>query len=141
MKSIKKTAGKTSILTSCAIGVLVAFGIMCLFALISAICISNEYSSVNAIPYFAFFAQFVGVLLGCVLTGKLATDQKTLACLITVCGLLFLQLCSALLFFDGISGSVVGGLIVSALGTLVAILIGNRDKKKTAATRRRKHYR
>ena len=122
MKKLKRTAAKATMLTSCIVGVVAAVGIACLLALIFAICIMNEYFSVETIRYFAFISQFVGVFA-------------------TAAGLVLLEMCGALLFFDGISGTVIVSLVMAGLGAGAAIYLGNRGKRTPVATKRRKRYR
>ena len=141
MKKLKRTAAKATMLTSCIVGVVAAVGIACLLALIFAICIMNEYFSVETIRYFAFISQFVGVFAGCVLSWNMASDRKMIACFATAAGLVLLEMCGALLFFDGISGTVIVSLVMAGLGAGAAIYLGNRGKRTPVATKRRKRYR
>lgn len=141
MKKLKRSAAKATMLTSCIVGVAMAFVIVCLLALIFAICISNEYFSTDAIRYFASIAQFLGAFLGCIFSWRMASDRKIMACFVTAVGLVLLEMCGALLLFDGFSIATIATLVMAGLGAGAAIFLGNRGKRAFPATKRRKRHR
>ena len=106
-----------------------------------ALCIHNEYLSIESKAYLMPMVQFFCVLIGGVFAGKTATNNAVVACAVSGVSNLLLCLCFALLFFDGLSGNVIVSLTMTIIATMCAIFVCSRKKKAAHGKRGRTRYR
>lgn len=123
------------------IGASITIITMLILSIISAICIVNEYFAINTIPYIAILIQFLGTFLGTVFAGKNINSQKVMACAVTGGTCYILQLCFAMLFYNGISRDFWIGFMATSAGIICAILLSTKEKKRSDSKRKRKIYR
>jgi peptidoglycan/LPS O-acetylase OafA/YrhL len=129
------------LLISTGVGMISAVSFLVLFALISAICINNEYFSLDSVGYVAPLIQFIGILLGAIVAGKMNRQKTFLTCGLSGVGVLLFESCCAMLFFDGISVSFLYGLIATVVSVIFAILICNKNKSRSGSRKKRRGYR
>lgn len=125
---------KLSWISSAAIGGLVCMLLSILTALIGTILIENSYIELQSGKYVITVGQALSAFAGCFLAGKIAEQKNMLACA-TAAGVYYLVLAAiAILFFDGITGQFLRGLIAVAVGVGGSVFVLNRRK----TTRKRK---
>lgn len=141
MPRTRSNSNERTLLKSCGLGVCVTVIVTLSLSALAAIFISNEYLQITGMQYIAFLIQLVSVFLGSLLAGKTITERRLLACS-AVGGVYFLSLVGlALLFFDGVSGSILYGLIGCVIGCGGALLLCTRVKNRSGSKKRRRRSR
>lgn len=130
-----------SLITTSVIGGIVTFAVNILLILGAALCISNEYFNAKDIQFVAPIIQFISAFIGIMVAGKSAKESPVMSCLLTGCGCFILELCIALLFFDGISNGFWGGLIATTFAVLIALYLCNKNKKRSISRKKRTRHR
>lgn len=105
--------------------------VMILMLIASAICIINEYLTLDSIGLVSLIIQFVCVSVGTFTAGMLVKDNRERMILVVSSILYLLQLCCALLFFDEIKNTFWVNLLITALAAISTMLILCRRKAKT----------
>lgn len=107
-----------------------------IFVLVAPIFILNEYLDMNMLEVLAIGIHFLCAFFGSLVAGLSAYEKKWMA----VCGgtgIYFVIMNSiGILFFDGVSGRFLGGLIACVVGALAAIVLLNREKKTVKRKRK-----
>lgn len=125
---------KLSWVSSAAIGGSICMLLSVLTALVGTILIENSYIELQSAKYVITVGQALSVFTGCFIAGKIAEQKNMLACAIAA-GVYYLVLAAiAILFFDGITGQFLRGLIAVAVGAGGSVFALNRRK----TTRKRK---
>ena len=114
-----------------AIGLISAIGSMIVMLIVSAICIVNEYFALESFGIISLFIQYISVFIGAFTAGMLAKSSREGMVLVVGSVLYLLQLCCALLFFDGIKYSFWANFLISAVAIVSAILVLSRQKVNT----------
>ena len=118
----------------------VGAGIGLVFAVISLFILAylaiREFVSLENASIIVPGIQFASALLCALSASKLTKNQAFTAILWGIGMLIITLLCSALLFFDGISGSVIYGILAILAGGVIALLL-IRGKKTTKRKRSR----
>lgn len=135
-----KTAISSSLISG-GIGTASSIVIALLLTVIGAIFIENEYLNIGSVNILALTIQFVSSLVGTLIAGKLSRTNYFLSCG-AVCGCYFLlMLITAMLFFDGVGGSVLLSALAILIGGGTAILLctkgNNRIKRRKKRVRSR----
>lgn len=123
MKKIKQSSAGLSMSNACLLGAGISVTLLLLLALIMSLLISNEYVDISMSVYLAGIAQFIATLIGCIIVGKLMKEGTVLACIIVAGACIFVQFAAAILFFGGISGRFVPGMLANLAGCGSAILL------------------
>ena len=120
-----------------AIGLGVGYSTALLLLVVSVICISNEYFSMNSFNIIAPIIQFLCVALESLVIGKL-THSKAESSILLGGGIFYLlQLCLALLFFEGLTGAFWPQIVATVLACGCGVLVVRTGK----STYRRRDYR
>ena len=137
MKSTNKKRNDISIVPACLVGISVSWAITIILLCIGAIFIINEYIDTGVSGLVATLIVFLSVAIACYIT-KMADQNNSITNVFIVCGsyILSLVICG-LLFFDGIKGNLIFGVLSAALGALLAIFVGNKGKRTTKRRKRR----
>lgn len=134
------TAG-LSIYRACLLGICVSIGILLLLAMVATLMISKEKIDISASCYLAGVAQFIATFAGCLIAGKVTKEGTAVACSIVAGACVFVQMAAAILFFGGISGNFVPGLIASLAGFGGAILLCISKNNRSISKKRKVHSR
>lgn len=137
MKKSKLSVTGISLSKICMIGTGISVMLLIIFAMISAIFISNEYFDIGASGYLAGIVQFLAIFVGCIIAGKLVKEGRVLACAIVGGACVFIQLAASILFFGGISGRFIPGILANIAGCGGAILLSVSNKNRSASRKRR----
>ncbi len=133
----KKSDGRNTMVIACGIGTSLCAIIVIVLVLLTSVLIQNEYIGNEASTYLGPMIQFIGVFLGALVAGKYTIQNKELTCIITGAVFLVLQLCAAMLFFDGIKSGALFGVVSVALAVLSAALVYIRTKSRGRNRRKR----
>ena len=140
-KSKSRTEGST-LLISCAVGILAALIISLLISGVAAIFISSEYLNIENMLIIGIFVQLLSVMIGSFVAGKIVGNGKRLIACCAVASVYYLGLLGcALLFSDGVSGGVFSGLVACGVGCFLANMLCIKRKISTKRTRKRRSYR
>lgn len=131
MQKTKKRIEKMTIVQSCSIGVGIGLITMLLLVSIGALSISNEYFTLQNLGFIAAIIQFLTVLIACIITGNITGYKPIVSCVATACINFFAFIGAAILFFDGISESILTGLITVLLGFAVALFVVQKRKNRS----------
>lgn len=137
MKKTKLSAAGLSISKACLLGAGITTILLILFAMVAALLISNEHIDFNASGYLAGVAQFVAAFIGCLIVGKLIKEGTVAACAIVASVCIFVQLAAAILFFGGISGRFIPGILANLAGCGGAILLSVGKKNRSISKKRK----
>lgn len=136
MRKTKQIKGNITMLPAVCIGAIMALVMTAILASLIAVFILNEYINVAGITIAAIVIQGISIFIGTFAAGKIVSDKKLFACILTA-GVYYLILMStALLFFEGISGSIIIGLATGVIVCFAAVYLCTKEKGGTA--RRRK---
>ncbi len=137
MKKSRSTVTDMSTIKACTLGVGISVILLIVVTVLSAVFISNELIDLDAGKYIAWVAQFVACFVGCTVSGKIVTDNKTVACGIVAAINYLAILVVAVLLFDGLANNMLLCLlpIIAACGC--AILLSIRTKGHSGSRRRR----
>lgn len=136
MKKYKTMTGVSEI-RAIGIGVLAEVLLMLLLLGMYAICISNEYFSINAIGCLVVGAQFVSSLFGQMAAVKSRKDGAIRVICVVGAVLCVLQLCLALVVFDGLSVLYLYLLLATVAATASGILLSKKRKSGVKSRRKR----
>lgn len=137
----KKTFVNSAMPVACGVGLTLALMVVTLLILFSAICINNEYFSVEASKYLAVGIEFAGVFAGTLLAGKLSSDRKLLSCIVVSSAHIVLQVCGTLLFFDGISSSIITQLVATIAGAISGFFLAVKSRNNYGSKKKRRKHR
>lgn len=132
---------QSSTITSCVIGGAIAVLLTALQSGIVSVFILNGYLDINILGIVALIIQLISAFFGVMIGVKITANNKILAGAFTAAGYYLVLLCCGLLFFDGIKGSALIGLISCAIGYLLALLLNSKGKTSRHRTRTRRQYR
>ena len=121
------------------LGLCSSIALMVLMLLASVICITNEYLTLDAFKITSLFIQFICVFIGCFMAGAMAKENKQRVILLVCSVAYLLQLCSAILLFDGITSMFGGYFLISAFaGFLNLLILRRRKESKSRPSRKRR---
>lgn len=141
MQKAKHGIKKMTQVSSCVVGTGVAFLAGIAFVSLGALCISNEYFTLQNLGVIGVAVQFFTALIGCVTAGCVSSDNQIISCAITAGAILLMLICVAILFFDGVSSGILAGVIAVILGFAASLLIVLRMKKRSPRRTIRKRSR
>ena len=122
------------------IGLGVGFGTMLLLLIVSVICITNEYFSINSFNITAPIIQFLCVILESVVIGKLSHSKAENSMMLGGGMFYLLQVCFALLFFEGLTGTFWVQTIVTLLAIGCGMLVVRSGKSTNRSRGHRKRH-
>lgn len=131
MQKHKSTKVRASDGRALVLGLVSAVVTMVIMLITSVICITNEYFTLDAFEIVSLFIQFICVFVGCFIAGALVKENRERMVLLVTSILYLLQLCSAILFFDGIENTFWVNLLIAVLATIANILILRQQKSKS----------
>lgn len=135
----RKTGNKTiSDIWAIMIGLGAAILTMLVMMTVSAIFISNEYHSLEIFVYLAPFIQFLCAFVGASTAGKLTVKHVERTTLLAGAVLFVLQVCLALMIYDGVTNSLWVHFIVTVLGAVSGLLLVRR-KNGSSKNKARRH--
>lgn len=108
---------------------------------IIATLISGEYIAYDVLDYIAPIISFVAVLLGCYLTGRISPEKKALSCCVAAAVYFTIIAGVGILFFDGLGGRLIFGILACVLGCAVSILLTIKEKQGRRQSKRSKLHR
>lgn len=115
-------------------GLLVAVVVMVLLIVISTVCISNEYFDLELSWAPAIVIQYFACLIGTVVSGKSAKEDRSKAVLLTALMLIVLEFCMALVLFEGIAVSFLYLFLATVTAAMCSMLLcrtkRNRGKSR-----------
>ena len=140
MQKNKSVKVKASDGRALAVGLISAIGAMVVMLIISSICIVNECFDLETFGIISLFIQYISVFIGAFAAGALAENSREGVVLVVGSILYLLQLCFALLLFDGIKHSFWVNLLITAIAVVSAALILSRGKinAKSRSIRKRR---
>ena len=122
------------------IGVGIGMAVSILLSAILAVFIHKQYLQVESAAYFPIVVQFLSIFIGAYVAGREAGEGTIAICCITSAVMFIVQICLGVLFFDGISGSLLWGAFGCIGGTIAAILICKRPRKTHSRGRRKARF-
>ena len=141
MQKAKRGIRKMTQVSSCAVGAGAALLGGVALVSIGTLCISNEYFTLQNLGAISVVVQFLTALIGCVIAGSVSENNQIASCAITAGTIFLTLLCVGILFFDGVSGTVLAGAFAVILGFAVSLLIVLRKKKRSTRRTIRKRSR
>lgn len=141
MQKTNKHRLKLSVLPACGLSMALTLISMMLLTLIFALCIDNEYFDSNTTRYFSPAIQFISMLIGLTMGGKFAGEKDAVTCIASGGVYFVIQICCAMLLFDGVTGGVWFGAIAALAAIMCAIIILNGGKKRSGSKKKRNRYR
>lgn len=116
------------------IGVAVSVVLMLLLAVIGASMINGDRLEISSLKWFVIIVWAVSAFIGTITAVALVKNKLAIVAGITSASIILILLCSAMLFFDGISGKMLTGIAVILAGGFGAGLLmlrsGRANKKK-----------
>ncbi len=122
------------------IGVGIGMAVSISLSAILAIFINNQYLQIESAAYFPIVVQFLSVFIGAYIAGRGAGEGAVATCGVTSGVMLVVQMCLGVLFFDGISGNLLWGILGCIGGMIAAILVCKRPKKSHSRGRKRSRF-
>ena len=117
----------------------IGYGIAMLLDLISAMVVSififNEYFTIEQTVIIVFITHMIATFLGVRFIMKRAGERKIQTALVLAGAYYITQIIAAMLLFDGISSSNFINIIPILAGSVGAILLGTKPKKRTKRRR------
>ena len=120
------------------IGIVLAFFLVFTFILIWAKFVDAKNITNKNCTAIIFLIQFVSALLGLLIPGILAQENKIRITILTAVSIALLQLCFVLILYDGFDVRFFTNLISIAIAALVSIFVINKRKQKSNTKRRGK---
>jgi hypothetical protein len=115
------------------IGVAVSVVLMLLLAGIGASLVNGDRLEISSLKWFAIIVWAVSAFIGTITAVALVKNKLAIVAGITGASIILILLCSAMLFFDGISGKMLTGIAVilaGGFGASVLMLRSGRANKK-----------
>ena len=137
MQKTKMKLWGGSMLSTIGIGLGTSTVLTILCASIGALLIYNEYLKPQTMIYVSTIIQFVATFAGALTAGKLAGENILPICALVGVSYFAVLFAVALLFFEGIAGGVVWGILACSVGIGGAIMLCVKQK----TPRRRKNRR
>ena len=127
-------------LLSVCIGTATSLIVTLLISLTTSICIFKEYVQLESADYIIPIGYILAAFAGVVVTGRIAKDNKLIACYTG--GLYYLIMIAVdMLVLDGIDSSAIWSLLCCAAGCAAAIFLNFRINHKSAVKKRRRRSR
>lgn len=137
-----KTVGlDKSLMLACTCGVGVVCTIDILLALAMAFGLSGEHIDIYMLSYLAPIAQFASILIGVILARKICGANGIVALAITGGVSIVMRICVDLLFFDGVSGTGVVSVIITAAAAVAIAYFLTRRKNGFSFGRKKRRRR
>lgn len=109
-------------------------GVSAVLALIAPMLVINNVLNEASIGVVSIFIHVISAIIGALIAGVMAHKIKSLTMCLSGGVYCLLLICSALLFFDGITYNALYSLLACSIGTLFSLFI---LKKKTKNNRRK----
>lgn len=120
-----------SLLISAGIGAVVAMCASIILSFVYPVFIFNEAVTESSVRFVAPASQMIATLLGSIIAGVLAKENKIPAVGISVGIYITVLICSALLFFDGLTTKFVFGVVAVLTGAVLALVFNGKKKKRS----------
>ena len=141
MKKGKWTEKKPSLPAAAGIGLIVSMVASLLITMITSICIMNEYIELNGAIYIVIIGQFICAFTGVLTAGKIAPENKMIACVVSAGAFFLIMLGIGMLLFDGVGRTALWGLLSCAAGSILGIFFIFKAQSRVGAKKRRKRSR
>ena len=135
----RKTIKKFNEIQSCGIGVLTAVLIMVFLLGVSTICINNEYFINERFNLFAIAIQIISCCLGGIVAGAIGGWSKKITCAVVGGVVLVLQLATALLIFEGVSGDFCWLIFATVIAVSIGYILEISKAKRVNSHRSTRH--
>lgn len=135
----KRKVAAPAVLTP-VLGVAVALVTTVILLIASALCISNEYFSIEMLGVCCRITQLFRAFLASVFVVKSGVEHRERIAIAVGVVILLLDLCCAFLFFDGVSGQFGVNALMTVLGIFCGILAGRYRKRRTGSRNKTRHH-
>lgn len=108
---------------------------------IGAILMQNEYIDIKYAGILGMLIQFFSTFTGVFVASKMGPDNKIMICSVVAVAYIVVAVCCALLFFEGVSGTVIAGVISCGTGSVLGIFLDHKGKNGRKRAKRRKNTR
>ena len=105
--------------------------------LLLSLAVNNEYIMLSNTTLYSYLIMFLCALVGVIVAGKSARENKAPVCLITGGVILVLQLCASLLLIDEIGSDVLLRVVILVAAVLCGTYLSNRKIIKRNPRRRK----
>ena len=122
--------GKSGIMGTMVVAVMISLGVMMLVCMIGAILISGEHIGENSIGYVSAAALISGTVIGGFIVAKNAETKKMLWCMVHGAACLIGLLCIGMLVFDGAMRGIPATAAMTLGGSCAAGIFSSTRKKR-----------
>lgn len=140
MLKVRKGISNT-MLSGCVAGSIGCTIVALVLTIISAVFIDNEYLSIDSIKYIVGIIQFIAVYACFIISSACSGKSKVVSGLVAVGVILLLEICMALLFFEGDMIGFFRNMIISAVSVAAAIATVSYKKKPQFRKQKRRNHR
>ena len=138
MHKTKNKIGKMPDAMLCGVGVLAAVVITVAMAGIGALCIDNEYFSINLMGFISLFIQFLATGIAVILVGRCCQGKRIVVASLLSGSYFLLLLLVGMTSSNGVGEGIVPSFLAVVLGTGIGVLASN--KRRNGANTRKRRY-
>ena len=141
MKRIKQNGTIQTPVKAVAVGVAIALIVTLVGCCIGAVCIDNEYMNISTAKMVSMIIIMISGFIGAIIAEKISKTGKTIVCLLVPASLCLIMMSVGALFFGGLGGQALIGIVVSGAASLGALLFNLKGKSRRNGHFKRSHHR